>query len=253
MSSQGFVALSLTAASITQATALAIQPNQSFSQVTTCTAAASGLRLPSSVPAGVVFRVRNDAAAAAGSTLNVYPPVGGQINSLAANAPLVLNRSSSCIFVSTSSLKFLAFSDVGPIASTITVAGGTTTVSISDNNAVFTVTKANDQTINLPDPTQATGMKLSFISGAVGTGVTTINCGTCAGVITIVGTAGDVNIYSSASTNCTFPAASSLGARWDMISNGTKWQCLGFANVGGTSFTQTHIIYTSEMNEIYIK
>jgi hypothetical protein len=80
-------------------------------------------------------------------------------------------------------------------------------------------------------------MKVSFTSGAVAANIVTIVAGTATGFITVVGTAGDLNVYNAAATNVVFSATSSLGDRADLISNGTKWQVQGNCTVGGITFS----------------
>lgn len=234
MSLLGSVKTGVTAAGSLPTNALAIQPSQTYTQVTVSTTNANGLILPASQKSGTCFWIRNDAAAAADSIVNVYPPDGGQINSLAADAPFVVGRSGMCSFVATGNDNYLAFGNKGLVNRTL---AATATLSIDDNGAVFTCTKVGlDQTITLPDPTQCTGMTLMFVSGAVGTGVTTISCGTVCGVTSGVGTVGD-SYYTGNATNCLFVAASSLGASWKLISNGTKWVANGQGNASGCAFS----------------
>ena len=92
----GSVATGLVAAGTTQATALALT---SQTNVIGTAAASSGVILPVGLSGDTVF-VRNGGA----NTVNIYPPVGGVINALSANAALTLAAGASTTLNYTSTI-----------------------------------------------------------------------------------------------------------------------------------------------------
>src|SRR5947209_2954708 len=94
MSSSGYVDLNLTATLLVQATGTAIKSGASYSQFGTCTITNNACTLPSGVPSGTSYTIRNDGA----TGLQVFPPSAGAINGLAANAAYNIPVSSQATF-----------------------------------------------------------------------------------------------------------------------------------------------------------
>lgn len=90
---QGVLA-SVTAAGTTAGTATAITGSQT--QITSA-AGATGVILPATATLTRLFFIRNLIASTA--PLNIYPPTGGRINNMAANAPLIVPAGESALLM----------------------------------------------------------------------------------------------------------------------------------------------------------
>lgn len=88
------VLTAVTAAGTTAGTATALTNSQT---AITSAAGANGVILPATATLTRLFFIRNLAASTA--ALNVYPPTGGSINALAANAPLVIGIGQSALLM----------------------------------------------------------------------------------------------------------------------------------------------------------
>ena len=98
----GSNALAVTAAGGTQATATALAAANSV--ITTATAAANGVILPSGKQPFDQFNVANTSSV----NVAVYPPVGGNLNGAATNAPCLMAANTIITFFCVSNLNWLA-------------------------------------------------------------------------------------------------------------------------------------------------
>ena len=76
-------AIDLTGKGTVTATAYVYNANSEYNRVTVCTVADNATRLPSNMPSGKVFKIRNDSATSA--PLQIFPMTGGTMNALAAD------------------------------------------------------------------------------------------------------------------------------------------------------------------------
>src|SRR4051812_45850824 len=86
LQSVGSFTTGITANLLAQATGTAIKAGSLFNQIGTCTSTNNAVLLPTSPYLGQYYKFRNDGAA----YCQIFPPVGGTINSLAANAAFLL-------------------------------------------------------------------------------------------------------------------------------------------------------------------
>lgn len=165
------VLTAVTAAGTTAGTATALTASQT--QITSA-AGATGVILPATATLTRLFFVRNLIASTA--ALNVYPPTGGRINNLAANAPLIVPIGESILIMpqvqATGASIWVAYStsDGGtgtpPIAGqsasprTIAIGGLVPAVSTDFNNSTPVITEVYVGEVLIPMNTTVTGVAI---------------------------------------------------------------------------------------------
>lgn len=170
--SRSYIALGLTAlVNNAQAGAYAINVNQETSQFTTCTALANSCILPANIPAGTKFTIILDSSVA--HPLNIFPPVGGEINDLVADNALQITAGSRVQLISSNSNKYLTILNESPsVINTVSVFADPLDIDTTVSGRVITIPNAGGtRDITLPAVATSTGINCTLIcSGAVTNG-----------------------------------------------------------------------------------
>jgi hypothetical protein len=237
-----YLAAGLTAVGANSATALVLNANARFNQIT-AGASTTGVRIPSGQPSGTVFEVRNDVA----NAINVYPPTTGCINALAADAPYVLPSQSYIKFVVGSSIitvvgppatvvpQVFTFGDCNLKSQVIDTNGVTQTLLASQSGStvlVRTIAGAPN-TITLPAPTTP-GMYFRVVLTAVtatparACTITSVGANTMKGLMIGSPIGGAVGVLAgAASISFAFLSnAAIVGDNAILNSDGTNWNIL---------------------------
>ncbi len=231
----GGLGLGLSAlANNTNVAAYAIQPSQSFSQFTTVTVGAlNSCILPALLPPGVMFTIRNDSATAA--QLNIFPPVGGQINTAGANVALALLVAGTVSIVSGGSNLFYTIVNqsvgAGFATSPIVTTAGATLLTIAQSGSLVTINNGAGYTITLPTPVGNAGVNYKFLQITAAQAHTVVIDSSGAGLlqgmwINVVGGGAASGVGGDRSLEF-LTGASLRGDIASVVSDGAKWNIMG--------------------------
>ncbi len=221
MSSSGYVNAGISAlANATQVAAYQIPLVASFNQFTTVTAVLNSCLLPSNPSSGQICKIRNDSAT--GFSLNVFPQVAGQINSLGLNTAFVVAPGMQAEFVANGSITWLTDSVAWPgvpISAAMTASATATRVSAQAAGAVIPVNQV--QTLVGTCATYGNSIGLPQVP-LIDVPYTIINQGAqaCAIYAGLVATASLIDAIPSDNTNtCFFPLAAGARCTFTAVSN----------------------------------
>jgi hypothetical protein len=233
-----YLAAGLTAVGANSAAALVLNANARFNQVTTG-ASTTGVRIPSSQPAGSVFEIRNDVA----NSINVYPPSSGVINTLLVDAPYVLPAYSTVKFVVASSFvaagpvtvpQVFTFADQLQSMKAKTPIAATQALLPSDAGVIF-ATAAAATVLTLPASSVA-GLHFKIVKSAANAQTITVSstAADIIGTLSIASATAGNNagiLLNTARTSVIFAAGALIGDNLDLVSTGTNWICNGVSGL----------------------
>jgi hypothetical protein len=234
MASLGYVNSGLVAlVNNAQAGALAIPAAQSFSQIATCTAAANSCVLPANQVSGTEFVIRNDGV----FPLNVFAPVGGQINALGANVSLPVSVGGSVKLVSSGSLNYFCSATTSAAAPipVVAVAAATALTAAQSGSLINMTSAAANYAITLPALASGLNYKFSMFATANTNTVTITSTGANVSGY-LIGNA--TRVAAAGVTSVIYSAANSLiGDNIEYVCDGTHWIVRGFAQTAATFTT----------------
>lgn len=232
MSSLGFIASGLpAAANTTQIGASQIGRSFSLNQFTTVTNTANSCLLPLTPVSGQSCKVRNDSTTF--FPLNVFPQIGGQINSLGLNAQYIIPVGGIVEFLSIGSLTWLIASQsnaqlLEPV--NITSVAATATLTPVQCGIVRVTSAAADYTIELP--TLQVGLRYHIvIAVTAGTNSVTIDSG-----VNLIKSfiCGQTTVQTClASDIIRFDSTAIVGDYLDLYCDGSFWHGIAASNVAG--------------------
>lgn len=230
MSKLGYVSSGLTAlVNNAQAGAYAISSNASTSIFTTCTAGANSCILPANIESGTQLTII--LATGVANALNIFPPVGGQINALGLNTALSINAGSSISLVADGSLQYRTIVNqsvgTGYSIKPITAFATPLTIDATQSGRVIQIANAGGvRAITLPAVATSAGINCLIVcSGAVTNAnrvVITAPANTLQGHI--VDGAGLLAVAGSTSVQLgNVTGAMSVGDQISFVCDGTSW------------------------------
>jgi hypothetical protein len=224
-------------------TLLSINTNSFYNDVEECVAINNGILLPVAPVLGTRYTIRNNGSLSTGLgvNLNVYPPLGANIEPLVTNFPLQVNVGSIASFIAINALTWHIESLSIPPA--LHIAQGVAAI-----QALYTQTGQHvyefgaltqNVAVSIPTAVGNDGFKFIFACTAILGFTVTITPAaglTIGSFLSVPATGGTVVGLAVAATkaNCGFTAVAGLGTLLTMQSDGTNWICTGTAPIAAS-------------------
>ena len=214
---------------LVQTTATPISVSSFYNQISTSTNIANAILLPPNPYIGQQYVFRNDGA----FYCQVYPQVGGQINSLVVNAAYLLPAVGQITPIAITTSKWFVFSQnnvqlIYPLAVT-----GTLTA--AQSGGIIELSHAAATVVTLPDVAASVGITYNFIIINAAANTVTIRATTaCQRSVLIVETQAGVESISVVCldrTDVIFTASAPAGSHYNIISDGTNWIGRGVSTI----------------------